>query len=402
VSTARIAIVGGGKGGKALLTDLVKIPGISIKYVCDVNPEAEGMVFAREHGIKTCLWEDIKPVLKDPELDLILEVTGQQKVFKYLSRHKLDTVNIISSSASKIIFHFIDTQQQVTNELEEYKKGLEKKIQERTEEIAWANRELQQRVYEIEKLNEKLQEINDTKTKYLLQATHQLKAPFAAIQSYVDILLQGYAGLISIQATEIIAKIETRCYMLSQLIKEMLELANLNSYVEKNVRMQPASLGKIARAVMDSFLAVAQRKNIPLYYANTAKNDLISCNQEQMMIMLSNILDNAIIYSNDSTQVDITVQDSEKGEVAIAIADKGIGIPEQNIPKIFHEYFRSNNAVKKHENGTGLGLAIAKRIADIHGALIEVESALEKGTTVKVIFRAPVKEEGAAAKKEGE
>ena len=387
MSTARIAIVGAGKGGKALLDDLIKIPGISIKYVCDVNPETEGMAFSRKHGIKTCLWTDIVSVLKDPELDLILEVTGQEKVFKYLATHKLPSVNIMSSAASRIIFHFIDTQRKVTDELKEYKMSLEIKIRERTEEIACANKELQHRVYEIGKLNEKLQEINDTKTKYLLQATHQLKAPFAAIQSYVDVMLQGFAGQLSANATEIILKIKTRCFTLSQLIKEMLELANLNSYVEENVKMQMVSLGKIVNMALDSFLTIADKKKITLKYSNTAKNDIIYCNQEQMMIMISNILDNAIIYSSENTQVDIVIADTEDSRVSISITDRGIGIPEQNIPKIFQEYFRSNNAVKKHENGTGLGLSITKRIADIHKAEIEVESTLDKGTTVRVICR---------------
>ncbi len=196
---AKLAIVGAGKGGKALLQDLKKISGISIKYVCDIKKDAEGMIFANEHGIRTCLWKDINTILKDPDLDLILEVTGQQKIFRYLSRYKLSSVNIISSAASKIIFHFIDTQRKVTDELEEYKNSLETKIRKRTKEIEWANRELHQRLHQIEKLNEKLQQINDTKTRYLLQATHQLKAPFAAIQSYVDVMLQGYTGQISDQ-----------------------------------------------------------------------------------------------------------------------------------------------------------------------------------------------------------
>lgn len=107
------------------------------------------------------------------------------------------------------------------------------------------------------------------------------------------------------------------------------------------------------------------------------------------MIMLSNILDNAIIYSSENTRVNIAIENKEQSQVFISITDRGIGIPEQNIPKIFQEYFRSNNAVKTHENGTGLGLSIARRIADIHQAQIEVDSAIGKGTTIKVILRNP-------------
>jgi signal transduction histidine kinase len=384
VSTSRIAIVGAGKGGKALLKDLVKISGITVEYVCDVSADAEGMVFARERGIKTILWQDFIHILKNLELDLILEVTGQPKVLRYLIRHRLPATNIMSSAVSKILFHFIDSQRQVTDELEEYKVGLEKKILERTEEIEYANRELHQRVDEIEKLNVKLQEINNSKTKYLLEATHQLKAPFAAIQSYVDVLLQGFAGGLSGQATEIITKIKIRCETLSEAIKDMLKLANLTSCLEENVKMQTVSLGDITRALIESFQGVAEKKKIVLKYSNFSKNDLIYCNKEQIEIMISNLLDNAIIYSPENAQVDVTVDEAEQEGVSISITDRGIGIPKQNIPKIFQEYFRSNNAVKVNENGTGLGLAIVKRIADIHKANIAVESELGEGTTIRV------------------
>ncbi len=169
----------------------------------------------------------------------------------------------------------------------------------------------------------------------------------------------------------------------------MLELANLNSFVEENVEMKMVSLGKITRMVIDSFVSVAEKKKVVLKCATTATADMIWCNQDQMMIMISNILDNAIIYSLENTQVDIVVAGKENGPVSISITDRGIGIPEQNMPKIFQEYFRSNNAAKKHENGTGLGLSISRRIADIHRAEIEVESVLGKGTTFRVIFRNP-------------
>lgn len=390
MAVTRIAIVGAGKGGSAMLRDLVKIPGIAVKYVCDVNPDAEGMVFAREQGIKTCIWDDIGSVLLDPGIDLILEVTGQSRVFRHLGRNKLASVNIMSSAASKIIFHFIDSQQQVTNELEEYKRTLETKIEQRTEEIAWANKELKHRLSDIENLNEKLQQINDAKTKYLLQATHQLKAPFAAIQSYVDVLLQGFAGGMTSQATGIIVKIKTRCQRLSQSIKNMLEMANLNSYVEENVKMQDVSLGTITQLTMASFSAVADKKKISLTYSNTAQDDVISCNHDQLTILISNILDNAITYSLENSAVSINIASSDNGGCILSIIDSGIGIPEHNISKIFQEYFRSNNAAKKHENGTGLGLAIVKRIADIHKATIEVDSILDKGTTIKVVFKKAV------------
>ncbi|MCB4791617.1 MAG: HAMP domain-containing histidine kinase [Elusimicrobia bacterium] len=385
-SIASISLVGAGKGGKALLMDLVKIPGIRIKYVYDVASDAEGMVFARKQKIKTFTGRNLNKILSDPELDLILEVTGKQDVYNYLIKNKLPSVNILSSSASKIIFYFIDAQQHITNELEDYKLTLEHRILERTEEIKRANLELEKKVYEFEKLNEKLQQINDAKTKYLLQATHQLKAPFAAIQSYIEVLLNGYAGNIPEMALSILNKVKVRCDLLSTSIKNMLELANLNSCVIENVKMKTVKLDKIVSVVVESFAAMAGQKKVAIEIKNETKYDSVLGNQEQIKIMVANIIENAIVYSFENTVINVALQDYKNNKVALIIADHGIGIPEENVDKIFLEYFRSNNAVKNHENGTGLGLSIVKRIADIHDAEIEVKSTVGSGTEIKVIF----------------
>ncbi|MHC4874546.1 MAG: hypothetical protein ACYTFY_22055 [Planctomycetota bacterium] len=68
-TTSCVALVGAGKGGKALLVDLIKIPGVTIKYVCDVNMQAEGILFAEEQGIKTCSWDEVDTILNQKPCD---------------------------------------------------------------------------------------------------------------------------------------------------------------------------------------------------------------------------------------------------------------------------------------------------------------------------------------------
>ncbi|MDP8299813.1 MAG: HAMP domain-containing sensor histidine kinase [Candidatus Tantalella remota] len=381
-----IALVGAGKGGKALLEDFVKIPGVLVKYVCDINPDSEGVVFAKKTGLSVCSWDDIDKILFDTDLDLILEVTGRSDVFEELNRRKDPSINLVGADTTKIIFYFLESQQKVTNELGVYKERLEERIIERTEQIEAANVELQDKVNEFEELNEKLQEINDSKTKYLLHSTHQLKAPFAAIQSYADILLQGYAGDLPERAYNIVDKIKKRCDFLSMSIKEMLGLANLNSCVEENVKMQQTSLEEIVSQVMESLATVLGHRSIRVKYGNTAKKDQVVCNRDQIVMLVNNILENAINYSKDNTEICIGIGDAVDGRIFLEVADQGVGIPKDNIKKVFDEYFRSNNAVKQYDRGTGLGMAIVKKIADIHRCDIKIESELDKGTAVTILF----------------
>jgi two-component system, OmpR family, sensor kinase len=385
MTTTNIALVGAGKGGKALLNDLIKIPGVVVKYVCDVNPEAEGIVFAKTQGLKICSWNDIDDVLSDREIDLILEVTGKDDVFEELKRKKRPEANLLGAATTKILFHFLESQQRVTNELQDYKRRLEERIIERTERIEEANLELEKKIHEFEELNVKLKQINDSKTKYLLRATHQLKAPFAAIQSYADILLQGYVGELSDFSRRIVGKIKDRCDLLSAAIKEMLELANLNSCIEDNIKMEKISLSGIVTKVIDSFSTVLVTRNIRIEYSNSAEDDVIKCNKEQISILTANLLENAINYSHDNSVIRVGVG-VNGGRAFLDVADDGIGIAGENIEKIFDEYFRGNNAAKKYDHGTGLGMAIVRRIADIHKCNIRIKSKIDEGTIISVLF----------------
>ena len=149
-------------------------------------------------------------MLGDLNADLIFEVTNDARVFEKLRQDPRLSEKLISAAGTKIIFDLLDAQDSIQRKLEEYKNGLEGKIIERTEELEKSNLLLQEEMQHQEQLNQKLQQINNEKTKYLLQATHQLKAPFAAIQSYVDIILDGYTGGINEQTAAIMQKIKIR------------------------------------------------------------------------------------------------------------------------------------------------------------------------------------------------
>ncbi|MGM0366170.1 MAG: hypothetical protein ACQEP5_06485, partial [Actinomycetota bacterium] len=174
-SQAIIAIIGAGKGGMALLKVLLNIPDIKIKYVCDIDPYAVGALFAKSHGID--YFPDYEKIISDKELDLIFEATGDLRVYNDLSSKKLPKTSLIGANGAKIIFHLLDSYNEINRNLNEYKMNLEKKIIERTEDIEKINMRLEKEMLEYEKISQKLHEINQEKTKYLLHATHQLKAP---------------------------------------------------------------------------------------------------------------------------------------------------------------------------------------------------------------------------------
>ncbi len=380
----KVAIIGAGLGGTAILEFLLKQQGVEICYVCDIDPNAPGILLAKKNNIKYGTGGKSNKILNDIEIDLIFEVTGNTDVFERLIADEKINKKLISAAGTKIIFDLLDAQENIQRKLEEYKKGLEDKIIKRTDELEKSNCLLQKEMQHQEQLNQKLQQINNEKTKYLLQATHQLKAPFAAIQSYVDIILDGYTGGINEQTTVIMQKIKNRCDLLSSSIKEMLELANLKSYInhERSHHVK-CQLESVIREVISSYQVLAEEKNIQLSTSFQPHCPDITCHAEQIKILLSVLIDNAIKYTPSGKRIDVeTVIINNK--VVLKIKDQGIGIKPEFFDKVFQEYFRSNRATDVNPNGTGLGLAIAKEIVNLHDFKIEIESIIDQGTTFSV------------------
>lgn len=381
-----IAIVGAGKGGAAIINYLLKIPSVEIRYICDIDENAPGIKIALGHGI-TCWTKTCYPnLLSDSEIDLIFEITGKVSVFEKLDAIKNPHATLIGSSGAKIIFHLLDDQEIARKKLVEYKEKLEDKIVERTEELERANIDLNSKIEAYKILYEKLQTINNEKTRYLLQATHQLKAPFAAIQSYTDIILDGYVGDISDRTRGILNKVKVRCDLLAGSIKEMLSLANLKSTVKENLKLNTESLADILEKVISKNGAMLNRRKMELVLDSGVEDDTILCNRDQIEIMFSVLIENAINYSHDSSTIEVVITGEGPG-LTVEVRDVGIGIAPESIPKIFDEYYRSNEAARQHINGNGLGLAIVREIANIHNINIEVKSVLGKGTTFVLTFK---------------
>ena len=384
-SESVIAMIGAGKGGLALLKVLLKIPAVKIKYMCDIDPYAVGILYAKNHDIKcTTAWDQI---IVDEEVDLIFEATGDPQIFKDISENKSPEISLIGASGSKMIFQFLDAYNEVNQDLNEYKVNLEKKIIERTEALEVVNTQLEKEMLEYEKISQRLKEINNEKTKYLLYATHQLKAPFAAIQSYVDIMLEGYSGKISQSTRDIVQKIKTRCELLSRVIKEMLELEKLKSRDDIVLDRKRINISPILTNMVQQFKISAKNKKIRIDYPPLEEDLYIRGNKKQIEILFSILLENAISYSPSNSAIKIITKKIEGPRLYIGIEDQGIGIPEKNIGNIFNEFFRSNNAAEFHKNGTGLGLSVAREIITIHNASINVESVLEQGSCFSVAFK---------------
>ena len=380
-----IAIVGGGRGGRDILRTLLRTPGVEVRYVYDSDPDAPGMALAREHGILCSTNTTFPELWGNTKVNVILEVTGSEAVFRSLGGIKAQTTSLIGARGNRLVFDMLASENRVRERLEQYQGKLEQLVAQRTSQLQAANVELSSRLRELGALNKVLQEMGREKTQYLLRSTHQLKAPFAAIQSYTDLILSGYTGDVPDQTRSIIEKIKQRCEMLAEAIQQMLQLASLQRLESSDMKLRPTSLNRLVGRIVKQNAILARSSDVTLRLRAAPAAVRVRCNPQRMSVLFDTLVKNAIDYSHPGSTVKVTIS-VRNGRVTVQVKDQGIGIRADAKEEVFSEFYRTNQAAAKNPNGSGLGLAIGRRIADLHGFKIRLWSTEGKGTTFSVIM----------------
>jgi len=246
---------------------------------------------------------------------------------------------------------------------------------------------VRERDRELTEANERLIRMENEKAMHMLRTTHELKAPFAAIQSNVQLLQKGYCGEVSNDVVQVLGRIDTRCLKLSTQIMEMLQLADLRSLPASGAQRESVRLDRLIHTVVEGFRIPASARGIEIEERLCPATTVGVLGHLHMM--LANIVSNAIAYSREGGRILLTCQPQEPRGVVLTVKDHGIGIPERSLPRIFDEYYRSSEAAQYNKMSTGLGLAIVKHIAQAHNVAIHVDSEEGKGSTFRLTFPSP-------------
>lgn len=245
-----------------------------------------------------------------------------------------------------------------------------------------------------QQLQEKIQEMTELsreKTRYLLVTTHELKAPFAAIQSYINVALDGYAGDIPEKLMEILKKIGARCDLLARRITDMIQLANITSLKEhrQNIVTARVNLSELLITAAGRFKNLGASKHVTIEIGElSSQKHFAEVDAQQIDILFNNIIANAISYAFPSTAIRVAITEGETS-ISVSVSNHGIGIKREHMEKVFLEHFRTERAVEMNPNSTGLGLTIARQIMDIHGGSIRIDSEVDRETTVFMVFPKP-------------
>ena len=232
--------------------------------------------------------------------------------------------------------------------------------------------------------NIQLQQKDRIKDEYVLQLTHDIKGHLAAIQSCLSVLANGIAGPLSEQQADFVSRTHDRTKKLTKFVKALLRLTEMR--LSDKFERDFFSLKDTVSIAIESVKTKTEDKNITLSSSIEPTVDKVFGNQFSIEEAITNLLLNSIKYTPTNGTVQVQVKDN--GEtVLVEISDTGIGIPANEIDKVFDEFFRASNARRVERDGTGLGLSIAKQTIQRHGGHIWVES--QEGKWTKISFTLP-------------
>ena len=235
-----------------------------------------------------------------------------------------------------------------------------------------------------------LEELNAKKNDFISTVNHELRTPLTSIIGYTDLLKSLELNKKPEEFKKIAAVIERNSSALLDIIESILSLSNIDSS-EQATEFEKVFLPELIEKKVYILTPTINEKSLSLNYHFPAGIDFaISGNSGQISQVIINLLSNAIKFSPDSARIDISLslitRNRSDDYIRLIIKDEGMGIPKEDIPKLFTRFFRASNAVSGQIQGTGLGLAIVSRILEIHKAFIKVESTPGVGSSFIIDF----------------
>jgi signal transduction histidine kinase len=226
-----------------------------------------------------------------------------------------------------------------------------------------------------------LEELDREKSRFVRIATHELRSPISVTESLLTALAGGYVGDLLPAHLEVIERALKRVQALQSLVNDLLDLASGKVETRASERRRVA-LNAVVEDVCDRLQARAAAKAISLTSEASPDDVEILVDPVDIDRLVTNLVGNAVKYT-PAGSVRVTLS-READRVKLVVADTGIGIPEESLPKLFQEFYRAKNAKALDEAGTGLGLAIVKDLVDRYAGRIGVESREGEGTTFTV------------------
>ncbi len=224
----------------------------------------------------------------------------------------------------------------------------------------------------------RLKQLEKIRQDFVANVSHELRTPLTTIKGYAETLLEG--AWKEDQAFQFIQVIKRHTDRLTKIVEDLLMLSRIETK-EFQLKMEVLRVKDFIDDILDFVKEPAERKKISLFRNEIPSSLAVLADRNYLEQILINLLDNAIKYSPDGGKVTVSAIERDSKEIQFSVEDNGIGIPKEDLFRIFERFYRVDKGRSKELEGTGLGLSIVKHLVQAHGGRVWVESQMGKGST---------------------
>ena len=226
---------------------------------------------------------------------------------------------------------------------------------------------------------EALKQTDRLRRELIANVSHDLRSPLAAMQGYLETIMMKNDTLSPEERQQYMETVLKNTRSLNTLVGELFDLSKLDAQ-QIEPEFEAFSIAELVQDLVMHFKPKAEKLNVTLEANLPERLSLVYADIGLVERAISNLIDNALRYTPAEGHVRIAPSD-DGDAVGVQVTDSGYGIPPEDLPHIFERFYRVEKSRARDKGGTGLGLAIAKKILDLHGSTLAVESALGQGTT---------------------
>jgi signal transduction histidine kinase len=301
------------------------------------------------------------------DIEAVIGAINEGQVFRYVTKpwnpEELET--IIKEAFEK--YELITKNRRLMHSLQVANETLELKVKERTREL--------------EKANEKLLELNNEKNRYIGMVAHDLRNPIGVAESFSALLIEELDTIDKALEREYLGHINKSCNFSLDLIHNFLNVSKIEASVF-DVNLQAVNYIDFVKEAIKQEQIFARNKEQQIVFSASFEELTVHIDQNKMQQVFNNLLSNAVKYSMPKTTITVSIELKED-KVLTSISDQGLGIPANELEKLFTPFHTTSAKPTGNEKSTGLGLSIVKKIIEAHGGQIWAESDIDGKSGVK-------------------
>ena len=237
----------------------------------------------------------------------------------------------------------------------------------------------------LEELNRRLAELSDLKTQFLAALSHEINTPLCLMSEWIYLLSDGTLGKLSTDQQHAVDVLIGAYDRLHRLLQQLIDLMQGHEIV---LRRQSTTIQRLLQDALASVASRAMARSITVTCRLPETAMALEVDQGRCLAALEELLDNAVKFNQEHGQVEVEVEGLPE-TVQVTIRDTGIGIPSDELEKVFLPFYQVDQRLNRTYEGPGIGLALAKRYVELHGGSIQLTSTVGTGTTVTIALPRP-------------